>query len=172
MDDLTLRLLQESDIESMATAYREIGWDRSTTLYEGYLSEQARGERVVLVALSEGVFAGEIALRWRSDYPPFRERRIPEIKDFNVLHVFRRRGIGTRLMDEAEARIAGRSPVAGIGVGVTADYGPANRLYILRGYVPDGRGLFDGKRHVEHGERVVVDDDLVMYLTKELKAKA
>jgi GNAT superfamily N-acetyltransferase len=170
MEDLTLRLLEEPDIETIAPAYRQVGWDRPTTLYERYLSEQERGERIVLVALLDGDFAGEVGVMWRSDYPPFRERGIPEIKDFNVVPGFRRRGIGTRLMVEIEARIAARSRVAGIGVGVTADYGPAHRLYVLRGYVPDGRGLFDGTRHLEHGDRAAVDDELVMYLTKELKA--
>ena len=59
-----------------------------------------------------------------------------------------------------------RGPVAGIGVGMTADYGAAQRLYIKRGYVPDGRGLVAGEHHVSWGETVRVDDDLVLYFTK------
>jgi ribosomal protein S18 acetylase RimI-like enzyme len=54
-----------------------------------------------------------------------------EIVDFNVRPDLRRRGIGTRLMDEAEALIATRSPIAGIGVGLGLDYGPAQRLYVF-----------------------------------------
>ena len=67
-----------------------------------------------------------------------------------------------------EERIAARSRVAGIGVGMTADYGAAQRLYVRRGYVPDGRGLMTGGRPVAFGESVPVDDDLVLYFTREL----
>jgi hypothetical protein len=52
---------------------------------------------------------------------------------------------------------------------MTADYGAAQKLYALRGYVPDGLGLHWKNHHVQHGEEVTVDDDLALYLTKELK---
>jgi ribosomal protein S18 acetylase RimI-like enzyme len=116
----------------------------------------------------KGVFAGYVTIRWQSDYAPFREQSIPEIADFNVLPPFRRRGIGTALMDEAERRISERSPMAGIGVGLYADYGAAQRMYVLRGYVPDGHGLSYRGRQVLGGEKVVVDDDLTLHLTKRL----
>lgn len=77
-------------------------------------------------------------------------------------------GIGTALMDEAEWVIAARSAVAGIGAGMTADYGAAQRLYVRRGYLPDGRGLMTHERPVIAGKSVLVDDDLVLYLTKRL----
>jgi len=77
-------------------------------------------------------------------------------------------GIGTALMDEAERVIAARSAVAGIGAGMTADYGAAQRLYVRRGYLPDGRGLMTHERPVIAGKSVLVDDDLVLYLTKRL----
>ncbi len=43
------------------------------------------------------------------------------------------------------------------------------RLYVLRGYVPDGRGLTYNCRILEPMESSVNDDDLVLYFTKELK---
>jgi ribosomal protein S18 acetylase RimI-like enzyme len=88
--------------------------------------------------------------------------------DFNVLPWFRRRGIGGQLMDEAERRIAERSPVAGIGVGLSADYGAAQILYIRRGYIPDGRGVSWRGAICQHGDQVSVDDGLVLYFTKVL----
>ena len=142
---LTIRLLQSSDIQPIATAFAELGWDKPASQYEQYLSEQESGQRVVLVAHS-GVqnlqtldFAGYVTICWQSHYPPFREANIPEIVDFNVLPRFRRQGIGAALMDEAENRIARVSPVVGLGVGMTADYGSAQRMYVRRGYIPDGR---------------------------------
>lgn len=40
--------------------------------------------------------------------------------------------------------------------------------YVRRGYVPDGRGLWDGNRWLQWGDTTRVDDDLVLYLTKRL----
>jgi hypothetical protein len=47
-------------------------------------------------------------------------------------------------MNEAELVVSECSRIAGIGVSMYADYGPAQRLYTPRGYVPDGRGLISG----------------------------
>ena len=80
----------------------------------------------------------------------------------------RRQGIGSRLLDGAEQRIAERSPLAGIGVGLSADYGAAQRLYVQRGYIPDGRGACQGQRPLRKGTRVSMDDDLIIWLTKDL----
>ena len=68
-----------------------------------------------------------------------------------------------------ERVIAERADVAGIGFGMGSDYGPAQRLYVLRGYVPDGRGLIDGHDQVEYGKKITVSHDLAIYLTKKLR---
>ena len=116
----------------------------------------------------DGQFAGYVTLVWQPSYPPFRAEGIPEIQDFNVLPAFRRRGIGSALMDAAESAAAERTGVVGIGVGLDPDYGPAQRLYVLRGYVPDGRGIAWRDSTVSYGEQVIVDDDLVLYFTRLL----
>jgi hypothetical protein len=71
-------------------------------------------------------------------------------------------------MNEAERMVRERSPVVGIGVGMDADYGAAQRLYVLRGYIPDGKGLTYKNRFVRYGEQVTVDDGLVLHFTKRL----
>lgn len=168
MHDPVIRLLEAGDIPSIASAFAAIGWDKPASQYERYLAEQSRGERVVLVAFQDERFAGYLTVAWQSGYAPFRAAGIPEIVDFNVLPQVRRRGIGSRLMDEAEQRVAERSAVVGIGVGMDPDYGAAQRLYVKRGYVPDGRGLSSNGRHVRWGETVTVDDGLNLHFTKEL----
>lgn len=165
----TIRLLEGKDISEIAEAFQELGWNKPASQYERYLAQQGEGVREVYVAFVEGQFAGYLTICWESSYRPFFVKSIPEIVDFNVLPTFRRMGIGTRLMDKAERQIAKVSSVAGIGVGVTADYGAAQRLYILRGYIPDGLGLHWRDHHVQYHEDIVVDDDLALYLTKELK---
>lgn len=168
MNALDVRLLTERDIEPVAAACAAAGMKKTVPLYERYLAEQSRGEREVLLALQDSVFSGYLTIVWESSYPPFREAGIPEVNDFNVLPQFRQLGIGSRLMDEAEGRIRTRSPIAGIGVGLYSSYGPAQRLYVKRGYVPDGLGVSWSGRIVGKGESVAVDDDLALFLTKNL----
>jgi len=164
-----IRLLEAGDIPQIANAFEEIGWNKPASQYERYLVEQAHEVRDVYVAFVEDQFEGYLTICWKSNYQPFRQENIPEIVDFNVLPKFRRLGIGAHLMDQAEQAIAKVSRVAGIGVGMTPDYGAAQRLYILRGYVPDGLGLHARDHHVRYGEQVKVDDDLALYLTKALR---
>jgi GNAT superfamily N-acetyltransferase len=164
--DCRIHQLRADDISVIADACAALGWDKPPAQYEGYLAQQRQGEREVLVAWREDTFVGYVTVVWNSGYVPFREAEIPEIADFNVLPSYRKLGIGSLLLDEAERRIAERSPVAGIGVGMTADYGAAQRLYVKRGYVPDGRGLVADRRPVNWGDRVLVDDGLVLYFTK------
>lgn len=137
--------------------------------YETYLLETNEGRRVVLVAERENSFAGYVTINWHPEYPPFAEDRIPEVQDFNVLPQYRRQGIGSRLMDAAEEIIAMRSRIAGIGVGMYADYGSAQRLYVRRGYIPDGRGLTYKGRVLDPMEQALNDDDLVLFFTKRLR---
>jgi GNAT superfamily N-acetyltransferase len=168
--NVKIRLLQEEDIEPIATAFQNIGWNKPPSQYRGYLLEQQEGGRMVLVAFNGDRFAGYLTIVWRSDYQPFRAESIPEIQDFNVLPQVRRMGIGTKLMEKAEEVIAQRSPIAGIGVGMTADYGAALRLYVSRGYTPDGRGLVWRNEAVKYGQQVTVDDDLVLHFVKPVAA--
>jgi len=164
-----IRLLESGDIPHIAEAFKKLGWNKPASLYERYFMEQALKVRDVHVAFVGRQFAGYLTICWKSTHPPFHKAKIPEIVDFNVLPKFRRQGIGTALMDTAESEIASVSRLAGIGVGMTSDYGAAQRLYVLRGYVPDGRGLFYKNHSTPQGEQVTVDDDLVLYFTKELK---
>lgn len=165
-----IRMLESQAIPQIATAFQQLGWNKPASRYERYLVEQELKFRDVYVAFIEKQFAGYLTICWTSTYEPFHKERIPEIVDFNILPEFRRQGIGTCLMDKAEAEIGKVSAIAGIGVGMTPDYGAAQKLYVLRGYVPDGRGLHYRGHHLKYGEEVTVDDSLALYLTKELKS--
>lgn len=166
---LLIRLLESDDIPEIAKAFQQLGWDKPASQYERYLMEQVLEIRDAHVAFAEERFVGYLTVCWTSSYEPFRREKIPEIVDFNVLPQCRRQGIGTQLMDKAEGEIAKVSSIAGIGVGMTPDYGAAQRLYILRGYVPDGRGLHYRGHYIKYGEEIIVDDNMALYLTKELK---
>ncbi len=165
---LDITPLRPDDPTVFQAAFDAIGWNKPAAQYDAYLEEQAADIRPVLVARVEGDFAGYITVVWQTGYAPFREAGIPEIQDFNVLPQFRRQGIGSALMAAAEALIATRSKIAGIGVGLYPDYGPAQRLYVLRGYVPDGLGIAAEKVQVLAGQVVRVDDELALYFTRRV----
>ena len=169
IDEVVIRRMAADDMQPMLDALMKDGFHKTAPLFERYLVEQNAGQREVLVAWLDGKFAGYLTVIWQSGYPYFREQGIPEVNDFNVLPGVRRKGIGSRLMDEAERIISERSAYSGIGFGMAADYGPAQRLYVLRGYVPDGRGMMDGEKPVVYGEQITVSHDLAIYLVKKLR---
>ncbi len=146
-----------------------MAWHKPAGYFERELRRQAVGELCLLLALEAGDYLGHCKLVWSPGYPGFRERGIPEIQDLNVIQARRRGGLASRLLDEAEARIGKRSPFAGIGFGLYADYGAAQRLYIQRGYVPDGRGVHYHHEPLPPGVTCTLDDDLVLYLVKQLR---
>ncbi|MEU4194513.1 GNAT family N-acetyltransferase [Kribbella sp. NPDC026611] len=165
--ELTIRKLREGDPELISGAMAAIGWNKPLEQYQRYLDQQRDGVRDVLVGTLGEEYVGYVTVRWVSPYEPF--GGIPEIQDFNVLPKYRRRGYGSALMDAAEALVAERSDVVGIGVGLYPDYGQAQRMYVRRGYIPDGRGLiYDGKQ-VPPLETVKNDDWATLMFTKTLK---
>jgi GNAT superfamily N-acetyltransferase len=173
---LTLREILPTDCPTISAAFAAQDWHKPVTQYETYWREHQTGQRTVLVAEWAyeygGEFAGYVTIVWASGYPPFRAANIPEIVDFNVLEKYQRRGIGTALLDEAERRIAARADTAGIGVGLMHDYGKAQTLYVQRGYVPDGHGLFAHGKWLNHGDSLTLDDDPALYFTKPLPKTA
>jgi GNAT superfamily N-acetyltransferase len=139
---------------------------RSQEYFERLVSLHNEGLRWVIVGLADGLPVAYGSLLSDSLYPPFRERGIPEISNLNVVPRFRRMGIASLMLDEAERQAFLRSDVVGIGFGLHPGYRAAQRLYVLRGYVPDGNGLYWVDRFPQEREQVTLDDDLVLYLEK------
>jgi len=165
-----IRTMDQSDPETISAAFVAIGWHKPRTLFERYLAEQERGHRLAFVAEWRGEFAGYVTLLWVSDYPPFADRQVPEISDLNVLPALRRQGIGNALLDRAESAASIRSTVVGLGVGLSSDYGAAQRIYARRGYLPDGRGVMYNNQPVEPGATICIDDDATLRFTRLLRA--
>jgi GNAT superfamily N-acetyltransferase len=163
-----MRPLEEADATAFEEAFAEMGWNKPAAQFSRYFGEQEAGRRTVLVAEWEGTVAGYLTILWESGDPVFRARGIPEINDFNVLLKCRRKGIGSALLDAAEAMITDRCAVIGLGVGLHLGYGGAQRLYVRRGYVPDGAGVVVDGRSVPEGSEIKLDDSPVLRMTKEL----
>lgn len=170
---MQVRSLTAADPGPIAAAFAALGWPGKTVQqYERYLGEQADGVRAVRVATVDGAFAGYLTVCWTSAYAPFRAAGTAEIVDLNVLPRFRRRRVASTLMDAAEDLIAARGDVAGLGVGLYADYAAAHLLYLGRGYLPDGLGVAYGGVPVAPGAAVRVDDDLALMMTRRLRPPA
>ena len=134
-----------------------------------YLAGHTEPEGVSLIGTHGADVAGYVAIVWESNYQGFRSQGIPLVHQIIVAEPFRRRGVATALMDAAEQLARDRGVVTlGITVGLFDDYGPAQRLYARRGYVPDGRGACQDQRPLSEGARVTMDHDLIMWLTKDL----
>jgi GNAT superfamily N-acetyltransferase len=134
-----------------------------------YLADHAEPEGASLIAMRGPEVLGYVAIIWESNYEGFRRRGIPLLHQISVAEGHRRRGVATLLMDAAEELARERGAGAmGITVGLFDEYGPAQRMYALRGYVPDGRGACLGQRPLAQGTVVTMDHDLIMWLTKKL----
>lgn len=70
-------------------------------------------------------------------------------------------------MDAAEKIAAEYADVVYLGVGLHGGYGSAQRMYVKRGYIPDGTGVWYGEKVCPQYAECCNDDDLVLYFSKK-----
>ena len=162
-----IRKMIESDIQHLSQGFINQGWPAREENLTRYFKEQESGEREVLVAEVEGALAGYITILSCAKQGPFAEI-YPELSDFNVFEPFQNQGIGNLLLEEAEKQVRLISDKVTLGVGLHSGYGPAQRLYIKRGYIPDGTGVW--YQNHQPAMNAVCEDigELVLYLSKNL----
>ena len=163
----SIRKMQESDIQELSRGFISQGWPSREEILTRYFKEQESGEREVLVAEVGGALAGYVTILPCAKQGPFAEI-YPELSDFNVFEPFQNQGIGNLLMEEAENRVKLFSDKVTLGVGLHSGYGPAQRLYIKRGYIPDGSGVWYQNHRPAMDATCEDIGDLVLYLSKDL----
>lgn len=168
-DEILIRNMLQTDAQIISDEEIAQGWDSTIEKYEMRLQDQAEGKCISLVAEYNGNIAGYINIYPDSKYGAFADKGYPEIVDFGVLEKYRRNGIGSKLMDIAETIAMDYSNIVYLGVGLHNGYGSAQRMYVKRGYVPDGSGVWYQDKVSTPYDVVSNDDDLVLYLSKELK---
>lgn len=167
-NEITVRNLEEADMQVIVDGEIAQGWHATIDKYEMRLKDQAEGKAIALVAVYKGNVAGYINVYPDSKWGAFANQGLPEIVDFGVLAKYRKHGVGSKLMDVAE-QIAGEyADVVYLGVGMHYGYGSAQRMYVKRGYIPDGSGVWYGAGVCEQYAPCCNDDDLVLYLSKKL----
>ena len=145
----------------------ESGFSKQTN--QKRLADQRAGRAVALVAEYAGKPVEYIHVYPAPTTGAFAGMGYPEIVDFGVLEKYRRHGIGTALMETAEKIAAGYADTVYLGVGLHNGYGSAQRMYVKRGYIPDGSGVWYRDEICTPYGACRNDDDLVLYLSKKLR---
>lgn len=166
---ICIRKMKETDIDDFTQAFINQGWENRKEVLASYYTEQNDLKRIVLVADFDNAIAGYLTLIPSAEAGPFYEKNIPEIKDFNVLIKYRCKGVGTKLMDAIESIAKENHSCISLGVGLYPDYGAAQIMYVKRGYIPDGSGIWHGNNHLNPYEECINDDDLNLYFIKQLE---
>lgn len=130
-----LRLARAEDIPRLEWFGQYVHFRR---LYQQTYAEQKQGRRLMLLAVANGFPIGQVFIHLgdRDVSEPYRQRRA-YLYSLRVLEPFQGRGIGTRLILEAEAKAVDAGyKWAAIAVG--KDNAKARRLYERLGYVVFG----------------------------------
>ena len=166
---ILIRDMEQEDAQIFTDEFTAQGWHPDIAVYHKRLKDRAEGRCIALTAEYRGHPAGSVYVYLTPHGGPFKEKGWPEIHDFNVLRKYQRKGVGSRLMDTAEQIAARYGDTVCLGVGLCDSYGSAQRMYVKRGYIPDGSGVWYQDRQCRQYETVcTVDDDLILYLTKKL----
>lgn len=167
-NDLVIRNMIPTDAQTITDGEIAQGWDQTVEKYNRRLHDQAAGIAIALVAEYHGNVAGYLNVYPDSQWGSFGNQGLPELIDFGVLEKYRNRGIGNKLMDVAEQIAAQYADRVYLGVGLHAGYGDAQRMYVKRGYVPDGTGVWYKNTICPPYSECCNDDELVLYMIKSL----
>jgi len=170
-NNILIRDMIQSDAQIITDEEIAQGWNQSIDKYIMRLEHQAQGKSISLVAEYKNNVAGYINVYPNSQWGAFANQGYPEIVDFGVLAKYRNNGIGTKLMDIAEKIATQYSDIVYLGVGLNSGYGSAQRMYVKRGYIPDGSGVWYGEKVCPPYAACCNDDDLVLYLSKQLNER-
>ncbi|MFT4146302.1 MAG: GNAT family N-acetyltransferase [Mobilitalea sp.] len=167
-DNLTLRSMKKNDIEYLVLGFAEQGWNKPYEQFLEYYTQQINNEKQVIIAEVNGDIAGYVTLLPCAKTGPFANKSIPEIVDFNVLIKYQKKGIGNKIMDITEDLAKNISDYVSLSVGLHSGYGTAQRMYVKRGYIPDGTGIWYYDNQLEPNSKCENNDELTLYFLKSL----
>lgn len=165
-EDIIVREMNEEDAEKLDKLLEKPAGIQS--IYKSYLEETCSGRCQYIVIYKEGQIAGYAKIDWKSSYEDFEEEGIPEVKEVIIFEGFRKKGLGSHLMNMVESKVKKHSNYCAVGVGLAEPYESAQRLFARRGYEPDGKGVFYIEPEFVQDE-LEVDDYQALMLIKRLK---
>lgn len=166
-ETLQITILSPADAQR-ALDFLNISGDPYTDEESEHLKEAiAGGDWTFIMATIAGWDVGGAYINRNPRYRSYTTLGMPEMQDLRVLYTWRKQGIGRAIIEAAE-RIAFAEGASGLGiaVGLTPEYGAAQRLYVSMGYIPDGTGMTYDRIHVDKGSSIIADDDLCLMLLK------
>ena len=168
---MELRIAADETIEDFLAAAAQHFFSGSETEARANLGPFDASETSFILAYSEAEPVGTVTVRWQPRYPPFREAAIPFIQNIEIRYDLRGQGYGSQVLEAVEQLVRARcSSKVGICVALFDAYGPAQRLYAKRGYLPDGRGACHRFTPLRRGETITLNDDHLIWLVKDLSA--
>ena len=137
------------------------------------LGRQDAGKAVYLVAWCGNIPVGHVLLEWSGTTDePMRSQLLhsPNLEDLFVVPQHRSKGVGSQLLQEAEARVQ-REGYGRIGLGVAVDNTGARRLYQHVGYEDAGFGEYkSGGSYVDREGKAQTWEEICCYLVKPIRS--
>ena len=164
-----LRQATVDDISKLDRFAEQNGIAKTALYYDLQIEAQSAGSREVWLCEDNEGIVSYCVLNWQPKYAYFKTHGWPEIQDLNTAKAHRKKGYASALIEKCESLARDKSlEHMGIGVGMDASFGPAQRLYIKLGYVPDGNGITYDRQQVGVGEFRPVDGELCLMMVKAL----
>lgn len=130
--DFVIRHGKEADLPALEW---EGEYARYRSVYRAAWDDVRRGERALLVAEVDDLIVGQIFIHFTSPWPiPGSERPAGYLYAFRVRPSYRGRGIGRRLLLDAERAVEASGATHAV-IAVSQDNADARRLYERMGYV-------------------------------------
>lgn len=168
-ETIVIRSMEQEDAKVIFETYLSYGWHPFMETYENYYNEQGENKRKVFIAEYEGKVSGLCTLLWNPTEGLLGGKGYPEIADLAVFFHVHNKGIGNKLLDVAEQEAAKKSDTVYLAVGLHSGYGAAQRIYVKRGYIPDGSGVWYQGKQLEQYAPCCNDDDLLLFMAKKLR---
>ena len=166
---ISIRKAAADDVDALETLNNAMGHGKAENYFSECLDRQENESLSVYIASVDHQDIAYGLINWLPKYKYYQANKIPEIQDLNVLQTFRRQGVATQMIHFCEDIVKKRGHKhIGISVGLTADYGPAQRIYSKMGYIPDGHGVAYDRESIKNGEFRPIDDNLCLMMVKDL----
>jgi GNAT superfamily N-acetyltransferase len=167
-DNIIIRSMNKEDSHILHELRLAHGWSSELSVFNEYFKLQVTGELYCFIATKNTEIAGYTTLKRHAKGGPYIDLGFPELSDFNVFEKFRRQGIGNQIMEVVENFASQLNHSITLAVGLHAGYGSAQRLYIKRGYILDGSGVWYQDKPLEPYSSCINNDELVLYFSKKL----
>lgn len=165
--NIDVRIMDYDDIPLICKADNDKS-ESNIVYLRNQIENQKKQECSALLALYNGEIAGYVFLYYKCRWGGLANCDLPCVIDLIVFEKYRKNGIATALMDIAEKIAKKHSNKVYLDVCLNSEYGPAQRLYVKRGYVPNGKGAYYEEKVCETNAICKNDDELTLCLVKEL----